>query len=170
MKFDIGADELRRAKIPHELFLTNLIGNHILTFVVTIGMFSYIPWPIIAVPVVSVAILTYTLWRARRSLKVDPWYVKCHWQMAARRSKLFIFMLGLFVAISGVVWSFHLLFGMRDIAAFALIGGAGLLPVMVTILLLIVLESDGLNQADKGILPKWVVERFPSAEARLIGE
>ncbi|HEY5789850.1 MAG TPA: hypothetical protein VIX81_04445, partial [Gammaproteobacteria bacterium] len=53
----------RRAKVPHELFLTNLIGNHILAFVALLGMASHNPLPVLAVPLLSFLVLAFTLWR-----------------------------------------------------------------------------------------------------------
>jgi len=41
------------------------------------------------------------------------------------------------------------------------IGGAAALPTMVTVLVLIIMESDALHQAKQGILPDWVREQYP---------
>ena len=40
-------------------------------------------------------------------------------------------------------------------------GGAAALPVMVTVLALIIMESEALNDAKKGVLPNWVKEKYP---------
>jgi len=154
----------KRAKIPHELFLTNLIGNHILLFVSTLGMASHNIVPVMSVPVISVAILGFTLWRAqraRRARRRDDWYVMAHWQVAARFSRLFIGMLALLALSAAFAWFGYDAFGMRKETALALVGGVGMLPTMITMLVMIVIESDVLHQAAHGRLPPWIVRRFP---------
>jgi hypothetical protein len=41
------------------------------------------------------------------------------------------------------------------------IGGATVLPVMVSVLILIIFESESLHNAKLGILPDWVLQRYP---------
>ncbi len=168
MKFEISEEEAKKAKIPHEIFLTNLIGNHILWFVAALGVAGSMWQPLALVPIISVLILAYTLWRARRSRAIDPWFVMCHWQICVGRSKVFLLMLSLLAAISALGWVGYTYFGMKDVAVKAMIGGMGVLPVMVTVLVLIVLESDAMHQAGQHRVPKGVVERFPNPEARQI--
>lgn len=162
MKFDIPPEQAKRAKIPHEIFLTNLVGNHILWFIAALGIAGSFWQPIALVPVVSVASLIYTLWRARRSRSQDPWFVMCHWQLCAQRSRLFILMLSFLGMASLFGWIAHTYLGMMKIAVYALIGGIGLLPVMVVVLVLIIMESDALHQAGKGQMPKLLLERYPN--------
>ena len=83
MKFDISDELTHKAKIPHDIFLTNLIGNHILWFVAALGLVRSYWQPLALVPIVSFALLVYTLWRARQSRLRDEWYVMVHWQIAA---------------------------------------------------------------------------------------
>ncbi len=170
MRFDVSPEEVKKANVPHEIFLTNLVGNHILMFVASLGMVGNLPWLLGLTPGISFAMLAYTLWRARRSLKVDPWYVMCHWQVAARRTKLFMIMLGMLILISLGGWLGYTYGGMMKEAVWALIGGMGVLPVMVTLLILILMESDALYHATQCKLPDWVVERHPNADARAVEE
>ena len=170
MRFELGADEIKGAKVSHELFLINLIGNHILWFVAALGVVSSVPQPLMLVPVISIAILGFTLWRARRALTRDPWFVRCHWQIAAHRSWLFIAMLGLLGFVSTMGWLGYTYLGMKKVEVLALIGGIGLLPVMVTVLVLIIMESDALYQAHQGRLPRSVVQRYPNPQMTVLEE
>lgn len=170
MRYEVSDEDIIKAKHPHEVFLINLIFNHILLFVAFLSASSLQEF-LIVVPVVSVAMLGYTLWRARKSLLVDPWYVKCHWQLAAKRSRMFIFMLGLMafamVAVLASAWNWETgELGRITPQQYAL-GGLGILPTMVTVLVLIVMESEAMAQARSGIVPKWLEERFPNPEAKL---
>lgn len=164
MKFQVSEADIKAAKFPHELFLINLIFNHILIFVAVLSASSLQQYVVI-VPVVSVAILAYTFWRGHRSLKTDPWFAKCHWQIAVRRSRIFLIMLGLM----GLAIVILLLVSGGDLRpqhyAF---GGAAMLPTMVTVLVLIVMESDALHQAKQGIVSDKLVERFPDHGLQVI--
>lgn len=168
MKFEITDDQSQKAKIPHEIFLTNLIGNHILWFVAALGLAGSYWQPLALVPVFSFVLLVYTLWRAHRSKQVDHWYVMCHWQICAKRSRIFILMMLLLAVVSGLGWLGYSQLGMMKEAVFALIGGAGLLPVMVTVLVLILMESDALHQAALHQLPDRMIEQYPNPEARVL--
>jgi hypothetical protein len=170
MRFEVSQEEVKKANIPHEIFLTNLIGNHILMFVASLGLIRSLPWVGGLVPAISFALMGYTLWRARRALTRDPWYVMCHWQVAARRTKLFMVMLTLLLVIATLGWLGYTYGGMMKEAVWALIGGTGLLPVMVVMLVLILMESDALYHANQHKLPDWVVQRHPNPDAKVIEE
>ncbi|WP_043751544.1 hypothetical protein [Imhoffiella purpurea] len=170
MRFEVSHDEIRKANVPHELFLTNLIGNHILMTVALGGIAGSFPWAMALIPIISFSILGYTLWRARQSRRRDPWYVMCHWQVCARRSRFFMLMLGMLALAAALGWIGHAYGGMMKEAVLALVAGTGILPVMVTILVLVIVESDALYHANQARLPAWVVARYPNPEVRILGE
>ncbi len=170
MKFQITDRESHQARIPHEIFLTNLIANHILWFVAALGMVKTFWQPLALVPVFSFVALSYILWRARRSRRVDSWYVMCHWQIAARRSLIFLGMLVLLMIVSALGWAGYTRLGMMKEAVLALIGGIGILPVMVTVLVLIIMESDVLYQAMQHRLPKGIQTRHPNPGVAVIAD
>jgi len=170
MRFEVSDREIKKANVPHEIFLTNLIGNHILMAVAAGGLAGSFPWVMALIPIISFAVLGYTLWRARRSVSRDPWYVMCHWQVCARRSRIFIAMLTLLLLAAALAWAGHVYGGMMKEAAIALVIGLGILPVMGTVLVLIVIESDALYNANQARLPNWVVARCPNPDAKIIDE
>jgi hypothetical protein len=122
------------------------------------------------VPAISVSLLGYILWRARVSRTRDPWYVMCHWQICAGRSRIFLTMLILLLAAVALGWVGYAYGGMMKEAVLALVAGTGILPVMVTVLVLVIVESDALYHANQAKLPAWVVERYPNPDARVIPE
>jgi hypothetical protein len=164
MKFEISDELTRKAKIPHDVFLTNLIGNHILWFVAALGLVRSYWQPLALVPIVSFGLLAYTLWRAKQSRQRDPWYVMVHWQIAAERSRFFIYMLIAVLVVFLLGWLGYTYLGMMKVAVMALIGGVGILPIMVTVLVLILMESDALHQAALHKLTPRVVEKYPPPE------
>ncbi|OOZ36037.1 hypothetical protein [Solemya velesiana gill symbiont] len=172
MKIEISEEEAKRAKIPHEIFLTNLIGNHILWFVAALGTVGTFWQPLAMVPVVSFTLLAYTLWKANK-IKADEsgsWFVMCHWQIAARRSRIFIYMLMASLTVSLLGWLGYTYGGMMKEAVYAIVGGMGILPVMVTVLVLIIMESDVLHQATHHKLPDRMIELYPNPDAKVVDE
>lgn len=167
MRFDVPAPEKKAAAHPHEIFLINLITNHILLFVIFMTAANSYPMLPLLTPAISIVILGYILLRARRSLNTDPWFVMCHWQLSARWARIFIVMIAVLAAI--IAFLLWLSGGDLKPQHYA-VGGAVLLPVMVTVLGLIILESEGTHQAHQGILPKSMIERFPNAEAVALEE
>jgi hypothetical protein len=160
-------DEQERsaAKIPHDIFLSNLIGNHILLFtaIATFGS-AYMKYLVI-VPLISMAVLAFTYFRSSRVKREDSEFVWAHWQLARRWSKIFFFMLMLLVTVSVLGWLGKTYLGMMKEAVYGMIGGLGILPTLVSVLILIVIESDSLHHARVGTLPKWALQRFLGIEA-----
>ena len=131
MLYDVSDKEIKKAKWPHDLFLVNLIGNHILTFVATLGMASSWAWPMLAVPVISFAILGTILIKGRQSRSQESWYVMCHWQLTMQRSLFFIKMMLVLMLIAGFGVYGYLGLGWMKEAVYAMIGGVCILPIMV---------------------------------------
>ncbi len=165
MKYDIPEQERKQARHPHEYFLINLITNHILLFVGLLGMARDNPMALLIVPVISILILSYLLFRARRALKVDPWFVSCHWQLCARRSLFFIGM----IAFMGLVVLAVILSVGGDVNALKpghyAAGGVAMLPTIFSVLVLVVMESDAVHKANLGEVPDWLVKKYPRPEA-----
>lgn len=166
MRYEVSQEEIKQAENPHQWFLVNLITNHILLFVGILSASSLQQY-VVVVPIISLVLLTYILWGAKRARLRSPWYVNCHWQVAARRSRIFIVML----AIMGlVILAVLLVSGGNPRPQHFAFGGVGILPTMIAVLVLIVMEQDAMNQARNGLLPKWVVERYPNPEAKVIDQ
>jgi len=170
MLFEISAEEKKRAKLPHDLFLVNLIGNHILTFVATLGLATSWAWPMLLVPIVSFAILGTIIYKGKKSRRDEDWFVMCHWQIALKRSLFFIKMLLAISAIAVIGAYGYTQLGWMKEAVYALIGGVCILPIMVSTLVLILMESDALHQAGEGKLPDKMIELYPNADAKILSE
>ena len=168
MQFEIPEEIQSKAKVPHEIFVTNLVGNHILWFVAALGLFNSYWQPMVFVPVVSATVMIYTFSRARKSRKQDDWFVMCHWQLAARRSKVFSLILCIGLLMGGLGWVGYNFFGMQKVAVLAMVGGVALLPVMVSVLVLVVMEADALYLASSGKMSKTLFERYPNDSVKIL--
>ena len=164
MEYDLSQEERQRAKAPHEMFLTNLIGNHILWFVASLGLAGSYWQPLAMVPVVSLSTVFYTMWRAKRARTEDSWFVMCHWQLCAKRSRVLLAVMSLLLAVVFLGWAAYTYLGVMDIAVKAMVSGVGVLPVMVTVLVLIMMEIDAMHQATLGKISADIVELFPNPE------
>lgn len=161
MHYDVSEKELNAAKLPHEIFLINLITNHILIFVGLLGLAGSYPWVMLITPAISIILLSYLILRANKALRCDSWFVACHWQLCAMRSKLFIgilLLLGLVVA--GLILSVGGDVSKLRPGHYAL-GGVTMLPTLLAVLALIVMESDAVHKAKTGQVPQSLVKKFP---------
>ncbi|MCW8955261.1 MAG: hypothetical protein OQL09_00130, partial [Gammaproteobacteria bacterium] len=77
LKFEISEQDSRKAKIPHEIFLTNLIFNHVLVFVAILSASSLTQY-VVVVPIASILSLVYLFWGASRAKQNASWYVSGH--------------------------------------------------------------------------------------------
>ncbi len=161
MQYEVTEALSQKAKLPHEIFLINLITNHILIFVGLLGMAKSYPLLMLVTPMISFTVMGYLMIRARHALKHDPWYVACHWQLCAHRSKKFIGMLLLLgLAVVGILLSVGWDVSQLKPGHFAL-GGVASLPTLVFVLVLIVMESDALHKAKTGVVPEWLEKKYP---------
>ena len=164
-QFSISPEESKRAKWPHEIFLINLIFNHILVFVATVAVAGAFPLLPALVPAISFFIIGYIMLRARQvAVGNDTWFVKSHWRIAARRNRIFMLLLAATCAACGGGLVLSKMLGWAKIQVIALIGGVGLLPFMMSLLVLIVLGNDSVYQARTGKLPKRFVEQNPGSQ------
>ena len=162
MHYEVSEAEITDAKHPHEIFLINLITNHILIFVGLIGFAKNHPCVMLVTPSISIVVLGYIMIRARSKLNSASWYAACHWQLCARRGMLFIGMLMVLgLVVAGLLLSVGGDASQLKPGHYAL-GGVSALPTLVFILVLIVMESDGMHKAKTGVVPQWLIEKYPS--------
>lgn len=154
-QFSVSPEEAQRAKWPHEIFLINLIFNHIFLFVATIAVVGSFPLLPALVPIVSFSIIAYIFIKAKKiSASDETWFVKAHWEIGARRNRMFMLLLGTtcFISIGGLKLSAWL--GWAKIPTIALIAGVGLLPFMIALLILVIMGNESVHLARVGKLPK----------------
>lgn len=169
MHYEVNESLTHRAKLPHEIFLINLITNHILIFVGLLGMAKSYPALMLVTPTISLVVMSYLMLRARHAIKSDSWYVACHWQLCAHRSKMFLGMLLLLgLVVGGILFSVGGDASQLKPGHYAL-GGVASLPTLLFVLVLILMESDALHKAKTGVVPEWLVKKYPSDQPQAVG-
>jgi hypothetical protein len=154
--------ERKRARHLHATLLFNLVVNHIFLFLMALTLINYSTIPLIMMVVLSLTLLSYIQISAARSLNTEPsWYIRCHWQFAAKRARLFLY---LFLALGSL--TLVLFYGgqamhMQKVATWALTGGFGMLPFMVAVLGLIIIEFDAEHLAKTGRVPASAIAHYP---------
>lgn len=144
--------ELKAGQFPHQLFLFNLVGNHILLLIIAASN-SSVPQVALIVPVISALIIAYTLIKGRAQMKSGSDFIRCHWYIVLRRTRIFLIAYALLGSAALVAWLVHTAMPIKEMA-YAIVGGLGILPTMVLVLVLTVMESETLHHALKGEIPE----------------
>jgi len=141
-------------------------------------------WPAALVPLaLSVGIIAFTWLRARGANRTRDWFVAAHWKLSASRYR--ILLIG--YALCGAFLSLMLFGGGPDRAGMeehikslppaiqqmerrklesqnmgaAIWARIGVVPLLLTMMVTIMLESGALYQAGRGEVPDNLVKRFP---------
>jgi hypothetical protein len=154
--------ERKRARHLHAILLFNLVVNHIFLFLMALTLLNQSSIFLILATILSFVLLVYILIRAKRALTSESsWYVCCHWQFAAKRARLFLFLFLALGTLSATLFYGGHAMGMKAVATWALTGGFGLLPFMVAVLGLIVIEFDAEHQSKTGKVPAGAIAYYP---------
>jgi hypothetical protein len=191
MFFAIDDEQKRRGKSPHELAMINLLLFNLLAAVALLAgsmaepdsLIAAYKWLGVALPMaLSLRVILFTWWRAASARGSGHWFVAAHWQLSARRYRVLLAA----YAISAAVVSLAFVGGggqaelerriadlppaMQEMERHKLesqdMGSAiwariGVVPLLLTVMALIMLESGALYQAGRGEVPDGVIARFP---------
>ncbi|MBK9161821.1 MAG: hypothetical protein IPM27_09725 [Nitrosomonadales bacterium] len=154
--------EKKRARHLHSVLLFNLVVNHIFLFLMALTLIYQTSLLLYANIALSVFLMGYILVKAKQSLTAEPsWFVRCHWQFAAKRTRLFMMLFLALGALTLILYYGGKAMGMKAVATWALTGGLGLLPFMVAVLGLIVIEFDANQQSENGKVPASAIAYYP---------
>ncbi|RDH90175.1 MAG: hypothetical protein DIZ77_14040 [endosymbiont of Seepiophila jonesi] len=158
MLFEIDESVRKRAKNPHDIFMLNLAGIHLLA---APASFVFMGKPGLLIPLsVSLLIIVFFWIRASRVEKQDPWFVAAHWRLAASRTKILLVGYAITGAIIGLTTMATSGDSKGAIMADAFFRVA-IVPALLTVMVCFVLESSGIFMAAKAELPNGLVKRFP---------
>ena len=148
------------------------------------SMMGTYKWVAVSVPLaLSLAIIAFTWLRARQGAASTPWFVAAHWKLAASRYRALL----LAYLVCAAILSLALLGGGGDAKRMeehiknlppamqqmerhklesqdmrsAVWARIAVVPLLLTVMATIMLESGALYQAQRGELPDSLVKRFP---------
>ena len=153
--------ERKRARHLHAILLFNLVVNHIFLFLMALTLIKLSSIPMILMVVTSIALLGYTLISAKRSLTSEPsWFIRCHWQLAAKRARMFLVLFLVLGALSLAIFYGGQSMGLKGVAVMAFASILGLV-FMVAVLGLVVIEFDAEHQSKAGKVPAGAIAYYP---------
>lgn len=161
MEIQASDAEKKRARHLHAVLLFNLVVNHIFLFLMALTLIKLSNIPMILMVVLSIVLLSYIQIRAKRSLTDESsWFVRCHWQFAAKRARMFLILFIVLGLISVAFIYSGQAMGMSSVAikAFASILG---LVFMVAVLGLVVISFDAEHQSKDGKVPAGAIAYYP---------
>lgn len=165
MELQTTEQERKRARHLHAALLFNLVVNHIFLFLMALTLIKLSSIPMVLMVVLSVTLQGYILFKAKGSLTSETsWFVRCHWQFAAKRARMFLILFIVLGVLSVAFIYSGQAMGMSSVAikAFASILG---LVFMVAVLGLVVIEFDAEHQAKAGKVPAGAIAYHPPAPA-----
>ena len=172
MFFRTPDTDRRLAKTPHELAMTNLLLFNLPALIALLGgSFLQADSPLapyrllgVALPLsISLAIVVYSAVRARRAAASGPWLAAAHWRLATGRYKVLLIAYVAGAALIGLGWLLaHTQDkpGMQEMMFIAL-QRVAIAPLLIVLMVLVVLESGSIYQAQRAEVPDGLVKRFP---------
>jgi hypothetical protein len=154
MVLQVTDAEIKRARLPHAILLFDFIVIHIFLFILAISFIKSSYIPLIAIPVSSITLLSFVLFKSLRARTLEPsWFVRTHLLLAAKRARLFLILFLVTGTFTAIMVFGGTQFGLSKITSYSLAFGIGQLPFMVAMLALIVMEYDAEHQSKTGRVP-----------------
>ena len=146
-----SADDIRRARIPHNLFMLNLALFHLLmtpaAIAMEIGLMGML-FPLL----LSLLTIAYTYRHAESIQTTETHFVYSHWQLAVKRYRLLLISYAITAGLLVVGWLIALASpdpNMQDILQTVFIRIA-VMPVVIIVMVAFYLESSAYSNAGKG--------------------
>ena len=171
MFFPVDETIRRRAKSPHELAMVNLLlVNLPMLIALLAGSFlqqgsvlaRYKLVGVLIPLVVSLAVITFTFAKSRGP-GTGSWFVTAHWKLATGRYKILLIAYLVGATLIGLGWILAQTQSdprMEELMFIAL-QRVAIAPMLISLMVLIMLESGSIGQAGRGEVPDRLIERFP---------
>jgi hypothetical protein len=112
---------------------------------------------------VSLSIVAYTFVKAKKLSETGPWFVAAHWRLATGRYKILLIAYLVGAVLIGLGWLLSQSQTdprMEDLM-FVALQRVAIAPILISLMVLIMLESGSLYQAGRGEIPDGILKRFP---------
>jgi hypothetical protein len=162
MNFEVDEADKKLARAPHNLFVLNaLVFNLLMTpaaIVLDVGAYGFL------IPLsLSLSVMGYIYLRSRRSV---CWFVDMHWRLAFRRCQFLMLGYAVTALLLALAWLISMSSSDANMAEimFTAISRIAVVPTLVAVMVTTVLEAGGYHLINSGVVPDWLVERFPPVE------
>jgi hypothetical protein len=172
MFFAVDAATRRRAKSPHELSMVNLLlVNLVMLIALLAGSFLQkgsvlADYKLVGVLVplfISLGIIVFTFSNAGKMADGGSWFVAAHWKLSTGRNKILLIAYAVGAGLIGIGWLLSMAQknpGMQELM-FVALQRVAVAPVLISLMVVIMLESGSLYQAGRGEVPDGLVKRLP---------
>ena len=170
MQFEINPSIRRQGRAPHELAMINLlVFNLLFCMAILAGTMApqgsvlehYKLWSITVPLCLSLCVIGYSFWQSREAKAAGPWFIAAHWTVATSRYKFLIIAYLVGATLVGLGWLISLSNPKLQELMFVALVRVAVAPMLISVMVLAVLESGALAQADNGEVPDGVVKRLP---------
>lgn len=163
MQFDVDARTRRQGRFPHELAMVNLlVFNLMLCAGVLAGTMArkgsllehYKLWLVNAPLAMSLRVIAYMMRRTAHAPADAPWFAAAHWSITSRRFGVLLVAYLAGAALVGLSWLLSQASpNLQEVMCVA--------PKLIAVMVVAVLESSALFQANSGEVPYGIVARLP---------
>lgn len=162
MQFDVAESDIKRAKLPHNLFIGGLFFLDLLMtpaiIVLNVGMAGLL------IPLFSsLALIGYIFLRTRRAA---PWFPTAHWRLSFAHAQWLMIGYAASALLILLAWFFsqganeprmqHILWTSLTRVA--------LMPTLIAVMVTAVVEASAIGLASKREVPDKIVKGFPRFE------
>ncbi|MGB8517621.1 MAG: hypothetical protein WCD45_06995 [Gallionella sp.] len=159
MQFQVNVAEIKRAQVPHNLFVTGLflfdLSMTPAVIVLKLGMLGLL-LPLLC----SGALLAYIYVRSQKN---SIWFVDAHWRLSFKHARWLLLGYAASALLIFVAWlisqSAHEA-SMKHILWTALTRIA-LMPTLIAVMVTAVMEASAIGLASKGEVPDKIASAFP---------
>ncbi|MDO9010466.1 MAG: hypothetical protein Q7U78_01485 [Gallionella sp.] len=159
MQLQISEREVKRAQLPHNLFLTGLFVFNLLMIPAVILLNTGIPGLLIPLSC-SGAMIAYLYLRSK---KITCWFVDVHWLLAFRNSRWLMLGYAVTAVLIFIAWLISLTAQEASMAhiLWTALTRIALLPTLIAVMVTAVAEASAISLASKREVPDKLAALFP---------
>jgi hypothetical protein len=159
MQFQASRAEIKKALVPHNLFVSGLFLIDLLMTPAVIALKLGLPG-LLLVLLCSLSLLGYIYLRSRRT---TTWFVDAHWRLSWSRGRLLLLGYGISAGLTAIAWLVSLTAHDASMAhiMWTAMTRIALIPALIFVMITAVLEASAINIAIKREVPDKIVSAFP---------
>lgn len=159
MQFEISESDIRRAQLPHNVFISGLFGFNLLmapaVIALKLGMTGLL------IPLFSTgALIVYIYLRSR---KTTIWFVDAHWRLALRNSRWLLLGYAVTAVLILIAWLVSLTAANASMGhiIWTALTRIAILPTLAGVMVTAISEAGAISLVTKREVPDNLVARFP---------